>query len=218
MIESPGSNQPVRLSRKQLLISALATVFGAVAVTILFVLPAEFGVDPTGIGNKLGLVDLINDESDQASSEPAPTSGAYPEIPVDFDYYEPQVMEDPYSRLQDARFRSETLSIRLGVVEQVEYKLRMGQGDAVVYSWQVDSGFVYTDFHADPGGNDQYPDRYWIRYSEGEFNRGAGSLVAPFAGNHGWYWLNIEDHPVTITLEVNGFYDSIDELMRSKQD
>ena len=40
---------------------------------------------------------------------------------------------------------------------------------------------------------------------------GAAGLipVAPFAGEHGWYWLNIHDGPVTITLTVTGFYDDI---------
>ena len=36
-------------------------------------------------------------------------------------------------------------------------------------------------------------------------------------GNHGWYWLNIEEEPITITLEVHGYYERIDELFRSYQ-
>ncbi len=99
----------------------------------------------------------------------------------------------------------------------MEYKVRIKQGDAFVYSWHLDKGIIYTDFHADTGGNDQYPEHYWIRYAESETRRAAGSLVAPFDGNHGWYWLNIEEEPVTITLEVRGFYDSIEELMRGTQ-
>ena len=30
-----------------------------------------------------------------------------------------------------------------------------------------------------------------------------------FAGEHGWYWLNYNDFPVTITLTVTGFFDDI---------
>ena len=95
----------------------------------------------------------------------------------------------------------------------------MKQGDALVYHWRVNNGTtVYTDFHADPGVNAEgYPDRYYIRYAESETPEHSGSLVAPFDGNHGWYWLNIEEEPITITLEVHGYYERIEELMRSYQ-
>ena len=45
----------------------------------------------------------------------------------------------------------------------------------------------------------------------------SGSIVAPFSGNHGWYWLNIEEHTIEITLKVAGFYSEIKELGRSFQ-
>jgi len=41
--------------------------------------------------------------------------------------------------------------------------------------------------------------------------------VAPFDGNHGWYWMNIEENPVKIVLEVRGYYESLDEIMRAYQ-
>jgi hypothetical protein len=94
----------------------------------------------------------------------------------------------------------------------------MKQGDALVYHWKLEKGIVYTDFHADPGENAAgYPEMYYIRYAESEVGENSGSLVAPFSGNHGWYWLNIEEEPITITLEVHGYYDHIEELMRSYQ-
>jgi hypothetical protein len=33
--------------------------------------------------------------------------------------------------------------------------------------------------------------------------------VAPFSGEHGWYWVNLNDHPVTITLTVTGYFDDM---------
>ena len=218
MNETPDSTQPPKSSRSALLKSALIALIAAVVVAVLFVLPAEYGVDPTGVGRILGLVDLSETAEPFEETPPRIVKGPFREIPTDFDYYEPEVLTDPFSRIHGAGFRSDTLTIELDVVEQVEYKVKMQQGDAIVYSWQVDNGLVYTDFHADPGENDEYPEHYWIRYSDGEIGGAAGSLVAPFGGNHGWYWLNIEEQPVTITLEVRGFYDSIDELMRSKQE
>jgi hypothetical protein len=50
-----------------------------------------------------------------------------------------------------------------------------------------------------------------VRYLEAKdgIAEDSGSLVAPFAGEHGWYWVNIGDDPVTITLQVSGYYDEM---------
>ena len=85
-------------------------------------------------------------------------------------------------------------------------------------AWRlVEGASIYTDFHADPLEVEKFPEQYWIRYLETEQPSASGSLVAPFDGNHGWYWLNIEENPVKIELEVHGYYDSIAEIMRSFQ-
>jgi hypothetical protein len=209
--------------------SAFFTLLGAVIVTALFIMPAEYGVDPTGVGTKLGLTDLDAGEvaadpaaDSAAGSGPAPklVTGAFPGAPAeaDFDYYDPEVLGDPFSRPHMSEFRTATIEIALDELEQVEVKAVMKQGDAFVYSWKMIEGeTVYTDFHADPHQTDQYPDRYWLRYAESEEASASGSLVAPFDGNHGWYWMNIEENPVKIVLEVRGYYESLEEIMRSYQ-
>jgi len=200
---------------------AAVAFLAALVATVVFVLPAEFGIDPTGLGSRLGLMKLrqVEDTVSGESAMPAPlVVGSYPGIPAEFDYFEPDVLGEPFSRTHDRPFRSETMSIALDVGEQVEVKAVMKQGDALVYAWRVDNGTVYADFHADPGENAAgYPDRYFIRYRESETPDSAGSLVAPFDGNHGWYWLNIEEHPVRIDLEVRGYYEAIGEIFRSYQ-
>ncbi|MDX1405230.1 MAG: hypothetical protein R3192_11865 [Woeseiaceae bacterium] len=210
-------------SRANLLKGALLALVAAVVVTVIFVMPAEYGVDPTGAGARLGLLDLAASaealEGSTTEGSSVTVIGTWPGIPDEFDFYDPPVLGDPYSRTQPSKFRSDTLTISLDVGEQTEYKAIMKQGDALVYHWRLNNGTtVYTDFHADPGEDAAgYPDQYYIRYAESETAESSGSIVAPFDGNHGWYWLNIEEEPITITLEVHGFYASIDELMRSYQ-
>ena len=212
------SQPPGGPSTAGLMKAVVIALVAAVAVTVLFVLPAEFGVDPTGIGTRLGLLDLAETTDDASAGGVRTIEGTWPGVPEEFDFYEPDVLGDPFSRTQAARFRSDRLVIDLDVGEQVEYKAFMQQGDALVYHWVTEASTVYTDFHADPGENAEgYPDRYYIRYAESESNESSGSLVAPFTGNHGWYWLNIEEEPIMITLEVHGYYEQVSELMRSYQ-
>lgn len=221
MHETDNDNQRSTPSRGNLLQGTLLALIAAVVVTLLFVLPAELGVDPTGLGARLGLLDLAASAGtlEAGSGGSVTIEGAWPGIPEEFDFYEPDVLGDPFSRSHDGKFRSDTLSIELDVGEQVEYKAVMKRGDALLYDWRLDRGTsVYSDFHADPGDNAAaYPDRYYIRYAENEAAESSGSLVAPFDGNHGWYWLNIEEQPITITLEVHGYYERIEEIMRSHQ-
>lgn len=214
--ETPGDGP----SRKTLLKSALWTFIGAVVVTVLFVLPAEYGVDPTGLGERIGLTRLSGASAPDVNAEPRMVEGTYPTVSpdVEFDYFEPETLGEPFSRPQDTDFKTATMTIELAEFEQVEVKAVMNQGDAIVYSWKLVEGeTVYSDFHADPHEVEKFPELYFIRYHESEEAAESGSLVAPFLGNHGWYWLNIEENPVKIELEVRGYYENLEEIMRSFQ-
>ncbi len=78
----------------------------------------------------------------------------------------------------------------------------------MVYSWQVEGdGKVYVDFH---GHDPAKGDNFWVRYEEADGISGrSGSLVAPFAGEHGWYWLNVGEEPITIKLTVTGYQEKL---------
>jgi len=121
---------------------------------------------------------------------------------------EPAVSGENLIRREGA-WKSETMEVSLAGNSAIEYKVVMGQGDAIVYRWSADGAQVYYDFHAHDSA---FGDEFFTRYAEGEGSDDAGSIIAPYAGQHGWYWLNLETNPVTVTLEVAGFYDSIIEL------
>jgi hypothetical protein len=66
---------------------------------------------------------------------------------------------------------------------------------------------VYVDFHGhDPARGNSF----WVRYEEADgIAKRSGSLVAPFAGEHGWFWLNVSEKPVKIRLTVTGYQDKL---------
>jgi len=105
-------------------------------------------------------------------------------------------------------FKRETLEVKLALDETTEYKVVMQQGDSIVYEWHVNNGEVYTDFHAHPPGEGEF----FTRYSETEGDSNQGSIVAAYDGQHGWFWMNISDNPITISLTVAGFFDEIIEI------
>lgn len=103
-------------------------------------------------------------------------------------------------------WKSETLSIEIPVDGAIEYKAIMERGGAIVYDWNSDGGEVYADFH----GHDQAQGNdFFVRYEAGELGSQSGMMLAAFPGGHGWYWLNLDDRPLTITLRIAGFFKEI---------
>jgi hypothetical protein len=109
--------------------------------------------------------------------------------------------------VNDKAFKHEILTINLALESSVEYKAEMDQRDGIVYSWTVNEGEVYFDFHGHPRNEET---GFFTRYLEGEGSQNSGSIVAPYKGEHGWFFLNISHHPITIKLEVSGFYNELE--------
>jgi hypothetical protein len=188
-----------------------------VAGVLLFtvVLPAEYGRDPTGIGKLLGLTKL---HASSAAPEPPSQTVALQDVVGGNDALttqvqvgdgrEPVPLPNPQvHQVQATAPKTETLKIHLGVDEKTEIKAQLAKGKMILYSWSVEGGNVYVDFH---GHDPSLGDRFWVRYEEADgINARNGSLVAPFKGEHGWYWLNVSEKPITITLTVSGYQEKL---------
>ena len=180
-------------SKGGLLSRVLIAMVAAAVILTAFVLPAEYNIDPTGIGKAMGLTQL-------AKAGSSSNSGGSPEgIPV-----------LPLAPAEQTHFfetppHTDEIKIKLKADGELEYKVRMRASDVIIYSWTAD-GKVYYDFHNQTEPKDG-SEPTSLRYKEvQEATSAHGSLTAPFDGIHGWYWLNLEAHPVTITLKVTGFY------------
>lgn len=168
-------------SLKKLAFAVLISLGVAAIVLVVAVLPAEYGIDPTGLGEVLGLVVL---------SEPAGATAA-------------DVRPDGLVAEEDV-YRSDRITFDLDPGDSVEYKYRLEPGQSMLYAWEA-SGPVRTEMHSEaddaPEGTAEF---FEIVESSAA---GQGSYTAPFPGIHGWYWLNLnEEEPITVTLRSSGFY------------
>src|SRR4029077_12263356 len=101
--------------------------------------------------------------------------------------------------------QTRTMTVVLKPDQETEIKAILDAAQVVLYSWKAD-GEVYTDFH----GHDPSMGQGFVRYEEQQTgHEGHGSLVAPFTGEHGWYWLNISEKPVTIKLQFTGYHKDV---------
>jgi len=95
------------------------------------------------------------------------------------------------------------VSYTLAPGEGIEVKLAMQEGQTARFFWTANGSVVNFDTHGDGSGQK-------VSYEQG---RGVpeqeGTLTAAFTGNHGWFWRNRTDAPVTVTLRTAGDYATL---------
>lgn len=185
--------------------SVAIAVVGAAVVLVAIVLPAEYNIDPTRIGGVLGLTGMSEPTRTLEIKNVIGGNEAYREVEIP-DVGEPIPLPNPaVSQIKTEPPKTQTVTVTLEPGQETEIKTVLSEAQVILYTWKAEGGEVYTDFHGhepNTGTND------FVRYEEQQSGTGGnGSLVAPFTGEHGWFWLNISETPVTITLTFSGYYD-----------
>lgn len=179
----PSDGSPPSLAA--LLKATAVALVTAALLLITVVLPAEYGVDLTGLGRRLGLQQMK-----------APTRAAPIAAPA---------VDSPVVR-RDSPYRKDELTLMLLPSKGAEIKATMKKGDQFVFSWTSD-GAVNFDMHGDEINAPK--DVFTSYWKDDQKESGHGSFVAPFEGIHGWYWVNKGSRPVTIRVSTCGFYEKL---------
>jgi hypothetical protein len=198
---------PERPSGKKLLVgSAIAAIVAAVAV-VVFVLPAEYGIDPTGLGKTLGLTRLSESgtENIYLKRGQARTNVLFPiEPPARQDRISVRDVfaENGVAWPAGAEMRSDRFQFELQPFEGIELKYVLAKGAPMFFSWHTTAP-VNVDMHSHPfeGGTDA-TESFVIDDLQSQL----AVYVAPFTGIHGWYWQNRTMQPVQLSLDANGAF------------
>ncbi|QHE89136.1 transmembrane anchor protein [Hydrogenophaga sp. BPS33] len=203
-------------SRQLLRSTALATI-SAIVILVAIVLPAEYGIDPTGVGRVLRMTEMGEIKQQlaaEAAADATAASAGNPAAPV------AAVMANASAATSDALIAApkaaltaqpqanwrDEVTFTLASGEGKEIKLRMNEGEKAEFEWVVNGGSVNFDTHGDGGGRS-------ISYEKG---RGVpaddGNLVAAFTGNHGWYWRNRGQATVKVVLRTRGQYSDLKQV------
>jgi len=220
-----NSDTPTRAelpTSKQLVRSTVLAAISALVLLVAVVLPAEYGIDPTGIGRVLRMTEM-GDIKQQLAAEAAADAAAAPAAPspaagttlgmVAANAAEPAaraaVAAAPKEPAQAAAPKIEwrdEMPVTLKPGEGTEIKLKMVQGAKAQYSWVVEGGEVNFDTHGDAPGKS-------ISYEKGRgVSSDEGVLEAAFTGNHGWYWRNRGQSNVKVILRTRGDYTDIKQM------
>ena len=189
---------------RQLVKATVGAMAVAGAVLVAVVLPAEYAIDPTGVGRTLGLMQMgqvkvqlaeeaARDSRTEASATLAVARTVAPTIETSTDPAAPS--------------RNDLTRVTLAPGEGAEVKVTAVKGARVAFTWKVDKGHVNYDTHGDPTNA---PKGYYHGYGKGKQSTGQqGELVAAFDGKHGWFWRNRSENPVVVTLQTEGQYSEV---------
>ncbi|MBA4289569.1 MAG: transmembrane anchor protein [Pseudomonas sp.] len=199
-----NSDTPLRAelpSSKQLVRSTILAAISALVLLVAVVLPAEYGIDPTGIGRVLRMTEMGNIKQQLAAEAAADAAQPAAKAAVAEASKAPAQAAAPKIDWRDQ------MAVTLTPGEGTEIKLKMVLGAKAQYSWVVEGGEVNFDTHGDGPGKS-------ISYEKGRgVSSDDGVLEAAFTGNHGWYWRNRGKSNVKVILRTRGEYTDIKKMM-----
>lgn len=210
-------------SSKQLLRSTAIAIVAAAGILVAVVLPAEYGIDPTGIGRPLGLTEMgelkmqlaAEAEADRAPpavqgdrAAPAATPGPRSSLPgaIFAGLFIRSAAAQTQTPAPAAASRTDETTITLRPNQGLEVKLDMRRGARASYSWTA-TGPVNYDLHGEPP-NPGRNAAHSYRNGRGSYGE-QGEFIAIFDGTHGWFWRNRSGRDVSVTLRTTGDYARI---------
>ncbi len=198
-------------SSKKLIKSTAIAAVSAVIVLVTCVMPAEYAIDPTGMGKVLGLTKMgeikqsLAEESENGINA-AQAVNSVEQISVETST---QTAADNAQMIMPA-INKESISIELKPGQATEVKLTMPQSASVNFDWKAVGGGLNYDTHGDPVNA---PKGFYHGYGKGKNETTQqGVLKAAFDGKHGWFWRNRTENPVTVTLLVEGQFSEMKKV------
>lgn len=186
--------------KRQLIHATIAAIVVAAIILVVAVLPAEYGIDPTGAGDALGLTKMA------ATSERAPSADEFAVTGDQVQTAQQSAASADVVSKTEIAMRSDSMSVTLQPGQGAEVKAKMMAGERLVFEWASAGGPVNFDMHGEePNAGERFTS-YW---ADKQKDSAAGVFVAPVEGTHGWFWRNRGDGPVEVTVKTSGFYEKL---------
>lgn len=205
MFNSEKPNLEELPSSSQLLKSTILALVAAVVILVTVIMPAEYAIDPTGVGRIIGLTKMgeIKKELEEEAAKDQLKHGTSAQSSSLPDRILRLFISSAHAQSAEGWKDETTFTLKPG--DTHELKLTMKKGDAVEYKMTVEGGRVNFDLHAH--GKEQS-----TTYEKGRGSSGSeGKFVAKFDGNHGWFWRNRDKNALTVKLQIRGTYSAIKE-------
>lgn len=190
-------------STAKLIKSTILAAIAALVLLVTVVMPAEYAIDPTGLGRVTGLQRMGEIKVSLAKEAEADALAQNEEAPITEVAKESILETMPQS---NTATQNHEMAFTLAPDEGTEVKVTMMKGAKVDYVWETDGGKVNFDVHGD---SKKEKIKYHPYYKGSNETKREGIIEAAFDGGHGWFWRNRTKEPVTITIKTDGEYTAI---------
>ncbi len=195
----------------KLIKSTIIAIIAAAIILITLVLPAEYGIDPTGVGKLTGLQRMGEIKTLLAKEAAADQEATLAALQTGDQLAGGQLAGGQQAKEQpiiapSTDIQTHEMAVTLDPNASTEIKITMSKGTVVDFTWATSSGRAFYDLHGDS------PEVDYHIYEKGTDSAKQGVLEAAFDGNHGWYWKNRTESTITITLNTTGAYQAIKEM------
>jgi len=198
-------------STYQLIRSTIIAAISAIIILFTVILPAEYAIDPTGIGRVLGLTEMgeIKKELSEEAEADRKLDQEKKEKINDTKNNQSNLFHHIFNFLsisanaQEHITKLDNIELIIKPKASAEWKLVMLKGQQVQYEIQAEGGKINYDLHGHGSGNSQ-------TYEKGRGSKGSkGEFVAAFDGEHGWFFRNRDKSDIKVTIKVSGNYNKI---------
>jgi hypothetical protein len=167
----------------------IAALVGS-TLTLTIVLPAEYGIDPSGIGRLLGLTQMGEMKRDGHRES-----------------WRFRLIGTAHAQAPTSRNDEVIVTLRPG--ESAEVKAFMKVGDEMSWRWSTVGGKLNFEFH---GELPNAPDGKFTSYGKGSADMAEGAFKPKFDGTHGWFWRNRTSQTITVTVSTSGRYEKLERV------
>lgn len=228
--------QGVNATAGGLVKATLGAAIAAGAILTFVWLPAEYGIDPTGVGNVLGLTEMgnikeqLNAEADVDAAAAKMNQTGVLDLSASEMNLKLDAIQSQLTVIAASVGATSITADKLATAKPAEKPVSAPQPDASATAWRDEVDYTLVpgegielklamdegttaEFEWSANGSILNHDTHGdgsgqsVSYEKGRsVPEQIGQLVAAFTGNHGWFWRNRTDDPVLLTLRTRGFY------------
>jgi hypothetical protein len=226
---------------RQLLRSTLIAAAAAAAILVTAILPAEYGIDPTGIGRLTGLTEMGEIKTQLSAEAAADRAGSMqedvtggPGAPAQCSSLFESIVANLFIRSAAAQDSVHSYRAANGDLpgaklaassagtptrtDEMSVTLKPGQGAEIKLKMKKGAKVNYSWTAVGGAVNfDTHGDgagKQSKSYEKGRaVKEDSGVLEAAFDGNHGWFWRNRTKGTVTVNLRTEGAYAEIKRVL-----
>ncbi len=190
---------------KKLILVSVVSITTTILILLLVFLPAKYGIDPTGLGAKIGINGLVGqsgiDKSANSNNKTGTEAQDTAEIKENSEAQSNITVPEQTNTLSDTH--QEIFNLTIPPKQNLTFKFAMERDYELDYHWATDSKLLRCELR---GKKQEAKDNKFKVFGKLKESKAKGFFIAPFNGEFSLFWENNTDQEVKVRLNLKGAY------------